>query len=251
MRDIELAIQEHKQKVLELYPEHQILGIFLYGSQNYNIATENSDIDTKAIIVPNLYNLAIKPVKTHTIELENGEHCEVMDIMHLVANFRKQNINFVEVLFTDYYWINPLYEMDWKIWFKDIREDIAVYNPAYCLKTICGQAIHTLKQDKTDAKKYANGLRLRNFLIKYFDEKVLSYKECIYVNPKFADYLIRLKTDKPLIDVKQTDELIKWFENVKELIVENDTKKMERLDDILNKAIIILIKVCEQYSGSN
>ena len=28
MRDIELAIQEHKQKVLELYPEHQILGIF-------------------------------------------------------------------------------------------------------------------------------------------------------------------------------------------------------------------------------
>ena len=251
MRDIELAIQEHKQKVLELYPEHQILGIFLYGSQNYNIATENSDVDTKAIIVPNLYNLAIKPVKTHTIELENGEHCEVMDIMHLVANFRKQNINFVEVLFTDYYWINPLYEMDWKIWFKDIREDIAVYNPAYCLKTICGQAIHTLKQDKTDAKKYANGLRLRNFLIKYFDEKVLSYKECIYVNPKFADYLIRLKTDKPLIDVKQTDELIKWFENVKELIVENDTKKMERLDDILNKAIIILIKVCEQYNGSN
>ena len=251
MRDIELAIQEHKQKVLELYPEYQILGIFLYGSQNYNIATENSDVDTKAIIVPNLYNLAIKPIKTHTIELENGEHCEVMDIMHLVANFRKQNINFVEVLFTDYYWINPLYEMDWKIWFKDIREDIAVYNPAYCLKTICGQAIHTLKQDKTDAKKYANGLRLRNFLIKYFDEKVLSYKECIYVNPKFADYLIRLKTDKPIIDEKQTDELIKWFENVKELIVENDTKKMERLDDILNKAIIVLIKVCEQYSGSN
>ena len=251
MRDIELAIQEHKQKVLELYPEHKILGIFLYGSQNYNIATENSDVDTKAIIVPNLYNLAIKPIKTHTIELENGEHCEVMDIMHLVANFRKQNINFVEVLFTDYYWINPLYEMDWKIWFKDIREDIAVYNPAYCLKTICGQAIHTLKQDKTDAKKYANGLRLRNFLIKYFDEKVLSYKECIYVNPKFADYLIRLKTDKPIIDEKQTDELIKWFENVKELIVENDTKKMERLDDILNKAIIVLIKVCEQYSGSN
>ena len=80
---------------------------------------------------------------------------------------------------------------------------------------------------------------------------MLSYKECIYVNPKFADYLIRLKTDKPIIDEKQTNELKKWFENVKELIVENDTKKMERLDDILNKAIIVLIKVCEGYSGSN
>lgn len=251
MRDIELAIQEHKQKVLELYPEHQILGIFLYGSQNYNIATENSDVDTKAIIVPNLYNLAIKPVKTHTIELENGEHCEVMDIMHLVANFRKQNINFVEILFTDYCWVNPLYKWHWEFLFKNMREDIAIYNPAYCLKSICGQAIHTLKQDKTDAKKYANGLRLRNFLIKYFDEKVLSYKKCIYVNPKFADYLIHLKTDKPLIDVKQTNELIEWFENVKELIVKNDIEKREELDDVLNKGIITLIKVCEGYSWSN
>ena len=152
---------------------------------------------------------------------------------------------------TDYCWDNPLYKLRWEIFFKNMREAIAIYNPAYCLKSICGQAIHTLKQDKTDAKKYANGLRLRNFLIKYFDEKVLSYKECIYVNPKSPDYLIRLKTDKPIIDDKQTDELIKWFENVKELIVENDTKKMERLDDILNKAIIVLIKVCEQYSGSN
>lgn len=245
MRDIELAIQEHKQKVLELYPEHQILGIFLYGSQNYNIATENSDVDTKAIIVPNLYNLAIKPVKTHTIELENGELCTVMDIMHLVANFRKQNINFVEVLFTDYYWVNPIYEEIWNKYFIIYQENIAIYNPAYCLKSICGQAIHTLKQDKTDAKKYANGLRLRNFLIKYFDERVLSYKECIYVNPKFANYLIHLKTDKLVINEKQTDELIKWFEIVKEGIVKKDTKKMEELDDILNKGIIALIQACE------
>lgn len=251
MRDIGLAIQEHKQKVLERYPEHQVLGIFVYGSQNYNCATENSDVDTKAIIVPNLYNLAIKPVKTHIIELENGEHCEVMDIMHLVANFRKQNINFIEVLFTDYCWINPLYEWYWKTWFRDIREDIAVYNPAYCLKSICGQAIHTLKKNKTNAKKYANGLRLRYFLINYFDEKVHSYKECIYVNSKFADYLIHLKTDKPAIDEKQTDELIEWFEIVKEGVVKNDKEKMEELDDLLNRGIIILIKICEQHSGFN
>ena len=68
MRDIQKAIQEHKNKVLELYPEHQILGIFVYGSQNYNIATENSDVDTKAIIVPTLYNLAINPINVNIIK---------------------------------------------------------------------------------------------------------------------------------------------------------------------------------------
>ena len=82
-------------------------------------------------------------------------------------------------------------------------------------------------------------------------KKCFHIKECIYVNPKFANYLIHLKTDKPLIDVKQTNELIKWFENVKELIVKNDIKKREELDDFLNKGIITLIKVCEGYSWSN
>lgn len=60
-----------------------------------------------------------------------------------------------------------------------------------------------------------------------------------------------MKIDKPLIDVKQTNELIEWFENVKELIVKNDIKKREELDDVLNKGIITLIKACIGYSGSN
>ena len=93
MRDIELAIQEHKQKVLEYYSEYQILGIFVYGSQNYGLATQNSDIDTKAVIIPTIEDLALHPVKTKTLIFDNGEHCEIMDIMHLVANYKKQNIN--------------------------------------------------------------------------------------------------------------------------------------------------------------
>lgn len=90
-----------------------------------------------------------------------------------------------------------LYINVWSEYFAANAEQIARYDPQYTLKSICGQAIHTLKQDKTDAKKYANGLRLRNFLIKYFDEKVLSYKEGIYMcrvvvnnSKKDADFII-------------------------------------------------------------
>lgn len=248
MRDIQKAIQEHKNKVLELYPEHQILGIFVYGSQNYNIATEDSDVDTKAIIVPTLYNLAINPIKTHTIKLENGEHCEVMDVMHLVANFRKQNINFVEVLFTSYYWVNPDYKQLWKIFFQSHAEDIAIYNPQYCSKSICGQAIHTLKQNKNDAKKYANGLRLRYFLTNYFDKDVNSYKDCIWLNEEsfLSDYCIYLKTEKPFIETSETDELIEWFKQIQTLEASVDKKKMSEIDSIMNRGILHLIKKCEK-----
>ena len=63
MRDIKKAIQEHKQVVLNAgYPEKQIFGIFLYGSQNYGLDTENSDVDTKAIIIPTIEDLCQKKV---------------------------------------------------------------------------------------------------------------------------------------------------------------------------------------------
>ena len=107
MRDIQKAIEEHKKKVLEYYSEEQILGIFVYGSQNYNLATDKSDVDTKAIIIPSLENLAIDPIKTKEIQINKEEHCGIMSIMHLIDNFKKQNINFIEILYTEYFWINP------------------------------------------------------------------------------------------------------------------------------------------------
>ena len=67
-KDVITKIMNHKEAVLKKYPEYQILGIFLYGSQNYNIATEKSDVDTKAIIIPTVEQLAFKPVRTETIE---------------------------------------------------------------------------------------------------------------------------------------------------------------------------------------
>ena len=53
--DVYEKIETHRQF---LYNEgismENLLGIFLYGSQNYKCELENSDVDTKAIYVPNL-----------------------------------------------------------------------------------------------------------------------------------------------------------------------------------------------------
>lgn len=246
MRDISLAIQEHKEKVLELYPERKVLGIFVYGSFNYNCATENSDVDTKAIIIPDVYNLAVKPIKTRVIELENGEHCEVMDIMHLVANFRKQNINFVEVLFTDYCWVNPRWQMFWNNVFKNAAEEIGMYSPSYCVKSICGQAIHTLKQHSGDAKKYANGLRLKYFIEQYSDENVTSYKDCMVLDDAAAEVCMRLKAGIAAPTQKDVDDLIEWFEVIKNLEIKDDADHKAAVDNVLNHAIVDMIRMCDK-----
>ena len=74
------------------YGKENILGIFLYGSQNYNCETETSDVDAKVIYVPCLMEAIINKsrlVKTHIFE--NGEHLEIIDIRELVENYKKQN----------------------------------------------------------------------------------------------------------------------------------------------------------------
>ncbi|MBQ5919289.1 MAG: nucleotidyltransferase domain-containing protein [Lachnospiraceae bacterium] len=103
-RDIKLALQEHKQKVLDelKIAESQLLGVFLYGSQNYGLSTEDSDVDTIAIVLPNEYDLYFSRPLTKELHLENGEHCVVKDIREILNEFKKQNVNFLEILVTDY-----------------------------------------------------------------------------------------------------------------------------------------------------
>ena len=76
MRDIDKAIKEHLEAVLEEgYNESQILGIFLYGSQNYGINTSSSDVDTKCIVLPSLEEICLnKEPKSYTHVRENNEH---------------------------------------------------------------------------------------------------------------------------------------------------------------------------------
>ena len=160
MRQITEAIREHKREVLKYYDEDQLLGIFVYGSQNYGIDTEDSDVDTKAILIPSLRELCLEKPVSRELRLENGEHCEVKDIREMVKMFEKQNINFLEILYTDYYWVNPKYERLWKEWFISAKEDIATMDLRAMIKSITGQAIHTLKQNPKDGKKFANAERL-------------------------------------------------------------------------------------------
>ena len=216
MRDIEKALQEHKEKVIAAgYFEKQILGIFIYGSQNYGLATDKSDVDTKAVLIPTLEQLALHPIKTRTIELKNGEHCKIMDIAHLIQNFHKQNINFIEILFTKYCWVNPFYKDLWDYYFIEQNENIAHYDCYKCLQSIAGQAIHTLNQNPFDGKKVGNGLRLYHFLISYLIGE--NYKDCIVMSGKTRQEILDMKY-KILENDTLAKEMIENFKMLQTLI---------------------------------
>lgn len=177
-------VWKHYEHAKEHYGEENILGVFLYGSQNYNCDLEDSDIDTKCILISDLYHLALHPYKTNHLHIywedrEDPEVCECMTIQHMVANWKKQNPNFLEIMFTQYAAINPMYYDEWVNFLikENYREQIARYNIRGGILSIAHQAIHTVRQDPMNGKKIGNAVRLIRLLKNYIMD--VDYGHCL------------------------------------------------------------------------
>lgn len=210
-------LKEHWDYAVSLgYNEERFLGIWLYGSQNYGMANENSDIDSKIIILPSFADFCLnKEWVSKELHYENGEHIEIKDIRMLREMFMKQNINYLEILYSEYFIINPKYEELFNTYFIKNKDLISHYDQEKAMKSISGQLLHTLKQNPTDNKKLYNAHRLFYFLRDYLAEE--PYEKCIKPNGDEALFLRELKYGKEKI----TDETkIKWAKEL-ESDVEN------------------------------
>lgn len=164
---------------------------FLYigaqGSQNHaNLATPLSDMDTVALVYPKVEDIVTLNKDNLSICLmrENGEHIKVYDYRYWVNLLYKQNMNDVELLFTDYYipLANPM-GPNWSDLIK-IREDIARYNPVRTIRTSIGimdSRIKIAENHLTDYnivfKQFKNCYFLNCFIGAYIDG--FPYKGCL------------------------------------------------------------------------
>ena len=137
-KEIRERMEKHWAKALELYPEDRIVLLAVQGSQNYFMEDEESDVDTKLLIIPSLEDIVLnkQPVSTTHI-LDNDEHMDAKDIRLYWQTMRKGNINFVELMFSRVQIVNPMYQ---DIWDKvlTLREDIAYMNPRVAMKAMMG-----------------------------------------------------------------------------------------------------------------
>jgi hypothetical protein len=177
-------VWEHYHRAIAHYGIENVLGVFLYGSQNYNCDIESSDVDTKCILVPDLYHLALHPLKTTHLNIyvdDTGvpEVCECMTIQHMVANWKKQNPNFLEIMFTQFCAINPMYYDEWVRFLvkEGFREEIARYDVRAGVLSVAHQAINTINQDPMNGKKIGNGVRLVRLLENY--TQGVDYEHCL------------------------------------------------------------------------
>lgn len=246
-------LSEHLDAVKEKHPEW--VGIFLQGSQNYKLDYEGSDVDSKLIVLPSFEDFVLnrKPY-SYTHIMENDEHVDVKDIRLMFDCFRKQNINFVEILFTKYRILNPKYASLFQP-VLDSRELIGRYNDFASLNCMVGTAMEKQKAlchpypatiDKIerfgyDPKQLHHILRLDEFMTRWLAGE--AYEDCLL--SKKADYLKQIK-----FGCLSKDDAVNMAEVYTSKIKETKAKYMEEhtptvnraVDYVLNQTLIDLFK---------
>lgn len=210
-------LARHTRFAQSLYPKDRIVGVFCQGSTNYGLDIETSDFDTKCIVVPTFRDIALarKPVST-THVLPNNEHCDGKDIRLYIETFRKQNLNFLEILFTDYFSVNPLYVEQWAR-LVEAREQIARMNPYRAVKSMKGVAMEKLhamehpyptKLDLIekygfDGKQVHHLIRVDDYLTRYIAGE--SYKSCLTPTSKLVPHMMDYKRHKVPLELARIE----------------------------------------------
>lgn len=197
--------QHFQSAVKDVGDASRVLGVCLYGSQNYGLATENSDVDTKAFIMPSLSELIKYKKISHQIEADaDGGLCDLKHLELMCQNFSKQNINFLEILYTDYFICNR----NFSSFYEELREKrnfLTSAHPRRMLHASAGMAeqkYHALRHPYEskkdilakygyDPKQLASMLRLAYFINTYL--KTEDFKTSITPEGSFKDLILATK----------------------------------------------------------
>lgn len=257
-------VREHYNEALEHFPEDRIVCLVLQGSQNYGLETMYSDVDTKLILTPTFEDIAMnrQPISTTYVRADNS-HTDWKDIRLMLQTFRKCNLNFLEILFSPYCIVNPLYAEEWNRLVQD-NELIANYDPCKAVKTMRGLARRKYEQMEHESpshhddiktfgyspKELHHLLRIEEYIGRYLNEE--SYASCLLSNK--PEYLKKVKSGYYDLDTARivANTAISNIDRVAEAYLETcshevDESVNELLDDVQYNIMKIAIKkeICD------
>lgn len=257
--DINKRLHEHLLHFINTYNKDWFV-ICAQGSMNYGLMDKESDIDSKVLIIPSLEDMVFnrRPI-SNTLEMpDNQEHVDCKDVREYFKMFRKSNINFVEILFTDYYIVNNKYCDLWDRLRKN-AEKLARINPyaaVSCMKGMASKKRYALCHEYPShmswiekfgySPKELSHLARINYFIKWYVEGA-PYKDCIKPKKKFIrDSLLGCKRNGWGLSKEQAE--IKADELMEEIIkIADDFRKDHpnendpMMDSLLDETLFDLI----------
>ena len=228
-------VRAHYEKIYDEYGD-RLVGVFLIGSQNYNLDIESSDVDTIAVIMPSISEITFLASPTSVTKImENGEHIVIKDLRLVRHEIHKGSPNMLEILFTDYLIINPRY-FDFSRLIAH-RERIAKISPNGVANAWIGIARRHIKKYREDIENFnikdaITILRTAEFIKQYYYGSA-SYKEALV--PSYAGALRAARRNRS--DVKLL------FYNVDLAIETIETFDKSKIKEINLNGLATLINV--------
>jgi len=205
--------------------EYEVFGVFLYGSQNYQMDVYDgdymSDVDVKVFVMPTFKNLLRgNKMVSKTLEWPDGSHLEVKDVRLMSELMVKSNPAYLELLFTEFYVLNPDYEKE-GLALMAMAEDVASANKGRLMNSLFGMFMEKKKAlrhpyptlvDKLekygyDPKQMHHMRRLYEFAHRYFAGE--SFKSCLV--PKNVEFEVEVK--KGFYKNEEVDDVVVLLED--------------------------------------
>ena len=223
--DVMSVLQKYKEDLEK--DGYNVAYIACYGSNNYGLDlytdTYQSDLDAKAVIVPDLDDLVYnsKPIST-SVEMEDGI-CDVKDIRTYIDTLVKANPAYVETLYTDYFVIDDCFKKEISE-IMSLRDDLVYALRGQFIRAIYGMmcekdaalchpypaTMAKIEKYKFDGKQLSHNDRLLLLMQDYFvNRKPL--KECFYPNDNQKEILINYKLNIYPTDVEEAIKLSSRF----------------------------------------
>lgn len=215
MTNTEKEFAAHHAFVCAEYGEKNVFATMLYGSQNYGLATPESDVDTKVMVLPSLHEVALGSDMVSVEHKVGDALTNVKDVRMMFKNFLKSNINFLECLFTEYTVVNPTYQTFWDELYA-AREFVATSQPSKLMHAARGMAkqkyaafekpyagkLDVLEKYGYDPKQLHHLARLRFFMNTFM--WCNSFEESLQPHPEQFEFLMALKaTPLPYEEAKR------------------------------------------------
>lgn len=226
------------------YPNYDVLGVFLYGSQNYNLDTDNSDIDSVVVLVPSIKSLLCEKEVSTTYELED-HHIVVKDLKAFNKNLLTLSPMAVEPLFTPWKWINDKYRYIYQNYYDGYAQKIAMSCPAVFYDKVRAMIKAMARKDSLTGKQYIHCCRLIRLLQQLAAGK--DYGDAIWIPEDEAPAWIETKcsdkvfsgADLASLECESTNPtLVKYF-------TEKDTDSREYWRELLAQAAALMVKTKE------
>jgi len=176
--DILKRVENHATQVKHFIhdPGYQHIMTVLVGSQNYNLDSENSDIDTYSFIAPKIEDLIYgKEPISKEYDVEDGK-CVVKDIRLGLNLLRKPSPNSVECFASDYKYCEPAYNDILQLYLNEAIQLMIHSNYKNMVDAIAGTARGLHGRNMTEGKKFAHCLRLREMYKRYLDLHYTPYE---------------------------------------------------------------------------